>query len=46
MLRRDAIDKIRKKLVGGIHQGENITNTGVNTNTSSGLGYPANYQSP
>lgn len=26
MLRRDNLDKIRKKLVGGIRQGENITN--------------------
>lgn len=26
MLRRDNIDKIRKRLVDGIHQGENITN--------------------
>ncbi len=26
MLRRDNLDKIRKKLVGGVHKGENITN--------------------
>ncbi len=25
-MRRDNLDKIRKKLVGGIHKGENLTN--------------------